>query len=114
MIGDGVITLIIVLVMIPAIFQFIWSCIFKSQKMKRLPIIILIPIWIISVLGAFDIIALPETNILIRDGFMTFYDYTVIAVIGLPVMFGIACGSVAHSISLQNREKKKTNPEDPK
>ena len=45
--------IILMLVMIPAVLQFLWLCIFKSRILKLLPAIIVVPSWIICVLGSY-------------------------------------------------------------
>ena len=106
MIGDGIITLVIVLIMVPAIIQFLWLCIFKPRIIKRLPIIIFFLLWIICVLGAFDIIALPQTSTILTTGFLSSYDYEVIAVIGFPALFGMALAWCVYFIWQTEKESK--------
>ena len=113
MIGDGIITLMIVIVIIPAIFQFLWLSIFKPLIVKLIPAIIAIPVWIICVLGSYDIINLPETSTIFDSGFFATYDYIAIAILGVPTAVGFSLAWLLH-IFLKKRKERKSNQEDPK
>ena len=105
--------IILVLIMIPAIIKFVWLCIFKSLKIKLLPDIIFLFIWIVCVLGSYDVIDLPEIRTILTTGFLSSYDYEVIAIIGIPAIFGIVLAWLLH-IFLKKRKERKSNQEEPK
>ena len=98
--------IILVLVMIPAIIQFVWLCIFKPLIVKLIPAIIATPVWIICVLGSYDIINFPETSTILTTGFLSSYDYEVIAIIGIPAICGIALAWLLHIFHKKRKERK--------
>jgi hypothetical protein len=103
-----ILAIILVYVAVPAIFQFIWLSIFKPLIVKLIPAIIAIPVWIICVLGSYDIIKLPETSTIFDSGFFATYDYIAIAIIGIPAIIGIALAWCVY-VFLQKLKKSKLN-----
>ena len=108
-----ILAIILVYVAVPAIFQFIWLCIFKPLIVKLIPALIAIPVWIICVLGSYDIIKLPETSTIFDSGFFATYDYIAIAIIGIPAIIGIALAWCVY-VFLQKLKKSKLNQESQK
>lgn len=95
-----------ILIVISAGIQYAFCHAFKSLIIKLLPIILFVPIWIICVLGSFQIIDLSPTERIIEGGFIAFHDSDVIAVAGIPMILGLLLSWTLYII-LQKVKKRK-------
>ena len=104
--SDGLVlfSIALVFVIVPGIIQFVWLCLFQSTWVKLLPLIVFTPIWLICVLGAYNIINIPPSETLMSGGFLAFHDDSVIAVIGVPVLIGIALAWLIHLLILRRKK----------
>lgn len=106
--SDGTAFLLIALVLfcLPAVVQLLLCLFAKSKIIKVSPVVLVCIIWIVCVLGWYNIIDLPQTSTLADGGFIAFYDYTVIAMTGIPVLLGMGFAWLIHGIVLWKRKRK--------
>ena len=92
--SDGAVFLLIALILLipSAAIQFLLCLFAKSRLIKALPAVITAIVWVICILGTFNIIDLPPTSTIVEGGFIAFPDYMVLAAAGVPVMLGFALG----------------------
>lgn len=107
--GDALVFILIALtlIVISGSIQYTVCHVFKALLIKLLPCILFMPLWLICVLGSFDIIDLPPTARIIDGGFIAFHDSDVIAVAGIPITLGLLLAWTVYAV-IQRFKKRMT------
>ncbi|AFM01889.1 hypothetical protein Desde_3615 [Desulfitobacterium dehalogenans ATCC 51507] len=105
--SDGAVFWLIALALFgfPAIVQLLLCVLAKSRIIKMAPSVFVGITWIVCVLGSYNVIDLPQTSTLANGGFIAFYDYTVIAMIGIAVLLGIGFAWLSYGVIMWAKKK---------
>ena len=109
--SDGFVLLSIafILMIIPICIQYLIFRFAKSLIVKLLPVILFIPIWLVCVLGAYNILDLPVTSSMMDGGFIAFHDTDVIAAAGVPVVIGLIICWIVYILIYVCKKSKNNN-----
>jgi hypothetical protein len=102
------IAIAVILILISGIIQYVICCVCNSLIIKLLPAILFVPIWLICILGAFNVFDLPPTSYIIDGGFIAFHDSDVIAIAGIPINLGLLFSWIVYSV-IQRSKKRRCN-----
>ena len=90
--------LFLALIGVCAVLQLLLCRFVKHNIVKAAPAVLFAILWVVCLLGAYDIIDLPPIARLAEGGFIAFPDYGVVALAGVPLLHGFALGWLLYAV----------------
>lgn len=90
--SDGMVLVLIgiMFTLVPFLIQTALCLFVRVRIIKWLPFILFVPIWWICLMASCQYIELPFTSFLSNGSFIAFSDYSVITVLGIPILIGLS------------------------